>query len=72
MLRRGHRAVCNICKRSLPRAAARCPWCSYGSDEPAKNQHSTTSGQHAPAAADEVHASSGEFPQHNPIKEAFA
>jgi hypothetical protein len=36
MLSRVCRAICSICKRSLPRAAARCPWCSYGTDEPAR------------------------------------
>lgn len=38
MLRRLRRDVCSICKRSLPRAAARCPWCSYGNDEPARSK----------------------------------
>lgn len=36
MLRRVHRAVCRNCMRNLPRAAARCPWCSYGRDETSK------------------------------------
>jgi hypothetical protein len=36
MLRRVRRAICRNCTRSLPRAADQCPWCSYGTDEPAK------------------------------------
>jgi hypothetical protein len=34
-----------------------------------QTQHSTTPGQHAPAAVDEAHASTGEFLRHNPMKE---
>ena len=30
MQRDDRRTVCRTCKRTLPRAAARCPWCAYG------------------------------------------
>jgi predicted amidophosphoribosyltransferase len=32
MHRHDRRTVCKTCKRNLPRAAARCPWCAYGID----------------------------------------
>lgn len=51
MLRRARRDVCRICKRNLPRAAARCPWCSYGNDKSAK-----PGTPHAPESPDEMHA----------------
>jgi hypothetical protein len=30
MHRHDRRTVCKTCNRTLPRAAARCPWCAYG------------------------------------------
>lgn len=53
MLRRARRDVCRICKRNLPKAAARCPWCSYGNDETVK-----PATPNAPTPRDERHASS--------------
>lgn len=67
MLRHVRRDVCSICKRSLPRAAARCPWCSYGSDEPATSTTQRRLGNRLPAAVEEVHASSREFSCHEPM-----
>jgi predicted amidophosphoribosyltransferase len=32
MHRHDRRTVCKTCKRNLPRAATRCPWCAYGID----------------------------------------
>lgn len=72
MLRRVHRAVCNICQRTLPRAAARCPWCSYVSSEPAKSDISQAPKRTARAAADEMHASSEEHTGRNFMKEVYA
>jgi hypothetical protein len=72
MLRRVHRAVCTICKRGLPRAAARCPWCSYGNDGPARSTMQRRLEDRLPSAVGEAHASSREFPCHAPMKEAFA
>ena len=72
MLRRVHRAVCNICKRTLPRAAARCPWCSYASSEPSKSDISNALERGVREAADEMHASSGERTRGNFMKEVYA
>jgi hypothetical protein len=35
--------VCKTCKRNLPRAAARCPWCAYGIDPRCGGQTTETS-----------------------------
>lgn len=72
MLRRVYRAACSICKRRLPRAAARCPWCSYGNDEEAEFNIQQRPEEPFPGRAMRQAASSGEFTRHHFMKEAYA
>lgn len=72
MLRRVDRAICTVCKRSLPRAAARCPWCSYGSSKPIRSDTSQASGQRGPGEGDEGCTASGDYTPRNSMKEVYA
>lgn len=72
MLRRVYRAVCSICKRRLPRAAARCPWCSYESDEPAESNTQLRPENPLPGRSMRQTASPEEFTRHTFMKEAYA